>query len=87
LWYKIQYFAIPFISIAWYFFTLTFTQRKIKKGNVFLLLMIPLIIVFSVWTNDMHRLFLKGYLENGVYLIKGPLYYVSIIYNYVFVIL
>lgn len=87
LWYKIQYFAIPFISIAWYFFTLAFTERKIKKGKVLSLLIIPLIIVFSVWTNDTHRLFLKRYLENGSYLIGGPLYYVSIIYNYFFVLL
>lgn len=82
-WYKIQYFAIPFISFSWYLFANAFSERRLSKKIIGFLLIIPLMSVIAVWTNDFHHLYLKGYLENGHYLIRGPLYYILIVYNYV----
>lgn len=87
LWYKIQYLVIPFISIAWYFFVVAFTDNKLGRKKAILLSIVPVIIVATVWTNDIHKFFLRGYLENGSYVIRGPLYYVSVFYNYMFALI
>ncbi|MCX7654580.1 MAG: ATP-binding protein [Fervidobacterium sp.] len=87
LWYKIQYFAIPFISFSWYLFANAFAEKRIGKKLVVFLLIIPLLSVIAVWTNDVHNLYLKGYLQGGHYIQRGPLYYVLIVYNYVLAII
>jgi len=86
-WYKIQYFAIPFISFSWYLFANAFSEKIVSKKTLGYLLIIPLLAVTAVWTNSFHHLYLKGYLENGHYIIRGPLYYVLTTYNYTLAII
>jgi len=82
-WYKIQYFAIPYLALSWFFFVSSFVGRKISKKEVIALLVIPIISTFLAWTNDFHHLFLRGYLENGSYIMRGPFYYVQVIFSYI----
>ncbi|QAV33285.1 PAS domain S-box protein [Fervidobacterium changbaicum] len=82
-WYKIQYFAIPYLPVLWYFFVSSFAGIKISKRKVILLLIIPITTTLSVWTNNLHHLFLKAYLVEDKYIIRGPLYYLHILYSYV----
>ncbi|ABS61123.1 histidine kinase N-terminal 7TM domain-containing protein [Fervidobacterium nodosum] len=79
LWYKIQYFAIAFISFSFFVFVNAFVGRKIKKNIVIPLMIIPLITLILLWTNQFHHLYLKGYLENGKYTIPGPWYYIKLV--------
>ncbi|WP_448375863.1 histidine kinase N-terminal 7TM domain-containing protein [Fervidobacterium sp.] len=81
-WYKIQYLAIPYLAVSWYFFVASFVERKVKKKQVLLSLIIPIASTVLVWTNEFHHLYLKSYLENGTYLVRGPFYYVHIVYTY-----
>ncbi|WP_342742943.1 histidine kinase N-terminal 7TM domain-containing protein [Fervidobacterium gondwanense] len=83
LWYKVEYFAIPYLSLAWYGFVLDFAGKKIKKRNLALLFIIPVLSTLLVWTNEFHRLYLEGYLVNEHYIIRGPFYYVQITYSYI----
>jgi len=81
-WYKVQYLAIPYIPVLWYFFVSTFSGRKVAKKEIVVLFILSVIITILVWTNELHNLFLKGYVVEGKYILRGPLYYVQIFYGY-----
>lgn len=89
-WIKVEYIGIVFLPVAWLMFAVTFNENKvkIKKRTLTLLNMLPVITLIANYTNDFHHLFYKKiYMNNDeifpiVELIKGPLYWVNIIYTY-----
>ena len=85
LWYKIQYFAIAFISFSFFVFVNAFVGKKVKKSIIILLMIIPLVTIILLWTNQFHHLYLKGYLEGGKYVIPAPWFYIKLIYEYVLI--
>ncbi len=58
-WNKFKFFAITTVPVFWISFALEYTGRKkwVNLRNIALLLAIPAIIIFSVWTNPFHNLF------------------------------
>lgn len=89
-WLKIEYIGIPFISTLWLLLVIHFTgfHQYLKKW-VPLLFVIPVLTLIFHYTNDFHHLFYKEMtlLSNGdltvVETVKGPWYWVHILYNYV----
>jgi hypothetical protein len=57
-WSKISYFGIAFLSVFYFLFTTAFSQKKniINKKTIALLLIIPLITIALVLTNEKHLL-------------------------------
>ncbi|WP_278245672.1 histidine kinase N-terminal 7TM domain-containing protein, partial [Clostridium saccharoperbutylacetonicum] len=87
---KIEYLGIAFLPAVWLLFVLQFLgyKDKINKYILRLLYVIPIIILIMVYTNDFHHLFYKEvYMNNDglfpiVELVKGPWYWVNIVYTY-----
>lgn len=87
---KIEYLGIAFLPAVWLLFVLQFLGYKdrINKYILRLLYVIPIIILIMVYTNDFHHLFYKEvYMNNDglfpiVELVKGPWYWVNIVYTY-----
>lgn len=57
-WSKISYLGISFLPLCFYLFTTAFGQKKdlIKTQNIVLLMIIPIITLGMVFTNDSHKL-------------------------------
>ena len=57
-WSKISYLGISFLPLCFYLFTTAFSQKKdlIKTQNIVLLMIIPIITLGMVFTNDSHKL-------------------------------
>lgn len=89
-WINVEYIGIAFLPVAWLAFALTFNGHKvkIKRSTLTLLNIVPFITLIANYTNDFHHLFYKKmYMNNDeifpiVELIKGPLYWVNIVYTY-----
>jgi signal transduction histidine kinase len=58
LWSKISYLGIAFLSVCYFLFTTAFSQKKniISKKTIPLLLIIPVITIALVFTNEKHLL-------------------------------
>jgi signal transduction histidine kinase len=58
IWSKISYFGIAFLSVFYFLFTTAFSQKKniINKKTIVLLLIIPVITIALVFTNEKHHL-------------------------------
>ena len=58
LWAKIEYVAIVVIPVLWFLFGMAYTGRQkwLSRSRIFVLLVIPLISLFLVFTNELHRL-------------------------------
>jgi len=58
LWSKISYFGIAFLSVFYFLFTTAFSQKKniINKKSIAMLLVIPVITIALVLTNEKHLL-------------------------------
>ncbi|MBE2221047.1 MAG: PAS domain-containing protein [Anaerolineae bacterium] len=58
LWAKIEYFAIVIIPVLWFLFGMAYTGRQkwLSLVRIFLLLIIPAITLFLLYTNEHHRL-------------------------------
>ena len=90
-WVKLEYFGIVFVSPLLLFLVMSFLGIKLvnNKGFIFLILLNPIFILFAVNTNESHHLFYlsTSILEtNGLALlqiVKGPIYYVHVIYSYI----
>ncbi|ODN30093.1 histidine kinase N-terminal 7TM domain-containing protein [Fervidobacterium thailandense] len=85
-WYKIQYFAIPYLPVLWFLYILNFVQEfgvfPQLRPKPLMLSLIPLTTTVLVWTNEFHHLYFRGYMIHNTYLARGPFYYVHIIYSY-----
>lgn len=59
LWTKVEYIGILIVPTAFLSFTLQHTHREkwLTRHNVRVLVLIPLITLLVVWTNDYHHLF------------------------------
>ncbi len=58
LWSKLSYLGIAFLPVYYFLFTTAFSQRKniITKRNIALLLIIPIITIVLIMTNEKHLL-------------------------------
>lgn len=80
----IVYIGTVFLPITIYAISKIYTNTviKIKKGHL-LLLVIPILSLISLWTNDFHHLFFKVY---SIYMYEGeagPFMAINSIYSYV----
>lgn len=89
LFYQVQYLSVPFLGVVWFFFTLAVTRReRLLRRRLRLLLLIPsFLTILAVTTNEWHGMFLRSYLADGAYVVRGPLYFFNIAYNYLTTIL
>ncbi|WP_297426662.1 histidine kinase N-terminal 7TM domain-containing protein [Clostridium sp.] len=89
-WIKVEYIGIAFLPVVWLMFALNFNgyEEKLKKSNIMLLYIVPVITLIMNYTNDFHHLFYTNlYMNNNgifpiVEIIKGPFYWVNIAYTY-----
>jgi hypothetical protein len=58
LWAKVQYIGIVIVPVGWLVFVLRYTgqDKWLTRRTVALLLIVPLITLSLVWTNEAHRL-------------------------------
>ncbi len=63
MWGKLQYIGIIIIAVAWIVFALDYVGLKkwLTKRNILLLCIIPIIIIASVYTNELHHFIIKSY--------------------------
>jgi PAS domain S-box-containing protein len=89
-WLRVEYIGIPFGSMLWIIMVLQYTGRQVlvRKWVVLLLLIIPITTLVAHYTNESHHLFYKSMTMDRsdsfplVTLVKGPLYWVHVIYAY-----
>ena len=86
---KAEYFGAPFMSAFWLLMSYKFLYRKAASLNLILLIMVaPCITLFLSVTNEYHHLIYTSVsvFEHDGYLlaklVKGPWYYVNILYAY-----
>ncbi|BBH22995.1 two-component sensor histidine kinase [Paenibacillus baekrokdamisoli] len=89
-WLRVEYIGIPFGTVLWFVMVLQYTGRQwfVRKRNVGLLMVVPLLTFAAHYTNDWHHWFYKSMTINEsegfplVSLVKGPLYEVHVAYSY-----
>lgn len=92
---RFEYLGIPFISVLWLVLVIQYTGHSalLNKKLFIILFTIPIVILILHFTNDFHRLFYKDmYMNyNGYFpiiiLVKGPAYWVHIVYSYLTIII
>ncbi|WP_319502501.1 histidine kinase N-terminal 7TM domain-containing protein [uncultured Draconibacterium sp.] len=64
---QLSYLGIAFIPVSYFFFTTAFSQkfRLVNKRNILFTLVIPIITLFLVFTNNKHGLIWKNYTLNS----------------------
>lgn len=77
------YVGTCFLPVTMFYTSLIFANTKIKSNRVYLLLIIPIISLIVLWTNDYHHLFYEKYSINLNDTITGPYTNIHIIYTYV----
>jgi hypothetical protein len=55
-WMKMEYFAIPLVSVFYFFFTLDYTRNEkyLSPKMQFILMLEPILAILFVWTNSYH---------------------------------
>ena len=88
LWSKISYLGIATAPLSYFLFTLEYTQHSqwISLRKICLLLVFPMIVIFTVFTNDFHHLFwsdihLTADLHFAIYS-QGPVFWINVLYQY-----
>jgi len=87
---KIQYIGISFIGASWLIFTLRYTEFDLKKHKIVLasILIIPILTLIFVVTNNFHHLHYRSFelvKVGGIIGIKteaGPWYIIHVIFSY-----
>jgi two-component sensor histidine kinase/PAS domain-containing protein len=86
---KIQYLGIVFIPVAAFFISVSYkTQRKIKRllWKVVVFSIVPLLVLFSLWTNELHKLFYSNIWTSGesitFFRAYGPVFWLHALYAY-----
>ena len=93
LWAKFEYLAIVIVPVAFALFAFDFTETKshLKYDGLPLFLIVPMVTLVFVFTNDFHHLYWsKTYLNsNGDFLIveHGFWYYVNSFYSYLLLVM
>lgn len=86
---RIQYIAIAFTPVAYFFLSVAYkTQRRIKKlWQVLLLSIAPILVLLCLWTNELHNLFFINLIEdNGTISLVpdfGPVFWFHTLYSYI----
>lgn len=85
---NIIYIGTCFLPLTVFFTSLIFTNTKITfKKSYLLLLVIPILSLVVLWTNDLHHLFYIQYSSSFTDTIYGPYFYVHSVYTYLLLII
>lgn len=89
IWFEnIIYIGTCFLPLTVFFTSLIFTNTKITfKKSYLLLLVIPILSLVVLWTNDLHHLFYIQYSSSFTDTIYGPYFYVHSVYTYLLLII
>lgn len=89
IWFEnIIYIGTCFLPLTVFFTSLIFTNTKITfKKSYLLLLVIPILSLVVLWTNDLHHLFYIQYSSSFTDTIYGPYFYVHSVYTYLLFII
>ena len=89
IWFEnIIYIGTCFLPLTVFFTSLIFTNTKITfKKSYLLLLVIPILSLIVLWTNDLHHLFYIQYSLSFTDTIYGPYFYVHSVYTYLLLII
>jgi len=95
VWAKAQYLGIVSVPVAWLVFALQYTGRSpwLKRRGLLLLMIVPLVTLTLVWTNDVHHLIWSStnLHPRGAFSILalsyGPMFWVFAAYTYVALLL
>jgi PAS domain S-box-containing protein len=92
-WLRVEYIGISFGSFIWYIMVLQYTNHHnfLRKWNIILLAIIPLITFTSHYTNQWHHLYYRSMVINeidGMTLVSlnpGPFYILHTLYSYMLI--
>jgi len=92
---KIKYLGIVIVPVAWIFFALKYTGREewLKIRKIALIVIIPLVTLILVWTNDLHGLIWRTTRldTSGLFFVRisiyGPWFWVHTLYSYLLLLL
>lgn len=89
IWFEnIIYIGTCFLPLTVFFTSLIFTNTKITfKKSYLLLLVIPILSLVVLWTNDLHHLFYIQYSSSFTDTIYGPYFYVHSVYTFLLLII
>lgn len=89
IWFEnIIYIGTCFLPLTVFFTSLIFINTKITfKKSYLLLLVIPILSLVVLWTNDLHHLFYIQYSSSFTDTIYGPYFYVHSVYTYLLLII
>ncbi len=77
------YIGTCFLPVAFFLMVSSFVNTKIKYNDKYLLLLvIPIISLLVLFTNDLHHLFYENYSFNFSEMVYGPYMYVHLLYTY-----
>ena len=80
----IVYIGACFLPVSLLFTGIIFANTKIKfSWKHYLLLIVPIISLLVLWTNDYHHLFYEHYSTKVINTIFGPYFYIHSIYSYI----
>ena len=80
------YIGTCFLPVCFLFIAITFSNTKIIfSKKLALLLVIPIISLLVLWTNDFHHLFYKTYSTNLNECVTGPYAIVHSLYSYILI--
>lgn len=80
------YIGTCFLPVTFLFISLVFTKTKINFTKKYLLLLVvPVLSLLLLWTNNLHHLFYKVYSTNFYDTVYGPYFYVHTIYSYILI--
>lgn len=88
---KIEYFGIATIGTTWLLFALNYSRREkwLTRRNIVLMLIIPLVTLLLVFTNETHKLVwpvistASDHPGAGLVYGHGPAFWLIFIYNYI----
>jgi diguanylate cyclase (GGDEF)-like protein/PAS domain S-box-containing protein len=89
-WVRLEYVAIVLAPVVWLYFVLQYTGCVVQARWRFtaLVLLIPLISLVGMWTNDLHHLFYQQVFlkQEGLFTLLrpdyGPLFWLDVVYSY-----
>ncbi len=92
-WFKLRYFTLAFLPMAWFLFAYSYTKSKKIEGWVLALMaVIPTITQFLVWLDPIEGFWLErevGFIRQGIFMIAdvsqrkaGPWFVIHSLYGY-----
>lgn len=79
----ITYISAVFIPVIFTYIALTYSNKNINIKRYLWLIIIPIISLLVLWTNDWHHLFYEYYSINLEKCVQGSYSYVHILYSYI----